>query len=185
MHYSLVDHLIDLIQNSIEADASVVIVEFKNVLDEIEITISDDGKGMDPETLQKARDPFYSESGKHDKRKVGLGLPFIIQAMELVSGEIDIKSDIQLGTSIYFKYDKNKIDAPEIGDINQLLSVIFSMEGDHEIIFRRIQGGRHYQITRSELSKAVGDLNEVGAMILMKDYFLSLENELNTCSCTK
>lgn len=183
MHYTICDYLTDLVQNSVEAKASVIIVEFNNVLNEVEVMVSDNGKGMDEQSLAKAQDPFYSEPGKHDRRKIGLGLPFIIQAMQTLSGEFDIKSDPEMGTSIRFKYNSDHIDAPEPGDIEQLLVVVFSMEGDQEIIFKRTVGAKSYQITRSELLSAVGSESSVAALQLMKKYFRGLEENIYSCMC--
>lgn len=183
MHYSACDYITDLFQNSIEAGASLVVIELNNVLDELEVIVSDNGKGMDKQTLEKAKDPFYSQEGKHDKRKVGLGLPFIIQAVETLSGEFEINSEPEMGTSIRFSYNSENVDAPELGDIVQLLVSIFAIDGDSEIIFKRTVGSKSYQIKRSELNQVLQD-NDAGALLLMKKYFQGLEENVYGCMCT-
>ena len=185
MHYSVCDYVSDLTQNSIEALGTVIIVEVKNILDELEVTISDNGKGMTAQTLENAKNPFYSEEGKHNQRKVGLGIPFIVQAVELLAGSFDIKSQVGFGTSINFKYKADHVDAPPLGKIDQMLLSLMSMPGEFELVFKRVQGGKKYMITRSELLDVVGDINEVSALQLVKQYLAKLELDVEACSCSE
>ena len=56
--------------------------------DTVVLRVEDNGKGMPPEIVAKAFDPFYTEPGKHDKRKVGMGLPFVKQTCDGCGGVI-------------------------------------------------------------------------------------------------
>ena len=75
MHASICDTLSDLVQNSLEAGATRVELDVYTGPDKVSARVTDNGKGMDRATLEKAVEPFYSEAGKHDRRRVGLGLP--------------------------------------------------------------------------------------------------------------
>jgi len=183
MHYYVSDYLTDLIQNSIEAAASVIIIELNNICDEMEILISDNGKGMDENTLKLAKEPFYTEVDKHSNRRVGLGLPFIIQAIESIGGYFDIKSNTEIGTSIAMKYQIDNIDAPPMGSIVEMLLGVLSMDGSQEIIFTRTQGSKSYQIKRSELIEIVGSLDKVSSLDLLKRYLEGLEEDIALCEC--
>jgi DNA mismatch repair ATPase MutL len=55
-------HILDVVENSIEANASKIeikIVEKKNK-DLLAIEIKDNGRGMNKETINKVLDPFYT-----------------------------------------------------------------------------------------------------------------------------
>jgi hypothetical protein len=41
---------------------------------------------MTPAILKKIQDPFFTDGTKHIKRKVGLGIPFLMQAVSLSGG---------------------------------------------------------------------------------------------------
>ena len=74
MHVSICDYIADLVQNSIEAGASQIKLEVYTGPEAVRVCVSDNGSGMDSETLEKAVDPFYSKAGKHDHRRIGMGL---------------------------------------------------------------------------------------------------------------
>lgn len=71
MHATLSDILADVAANSIEAKASRIEVSVLEEGGRIALEVKDNGKGMPPEILARAFDPFYTEPGKHDKRKIG------------------------------------------------------------------------------------------------------------------
>ncbi len=63
-----------------------------------ELIIEDDGAGMDPETLVRARDAFFSS--KNPQKHVGLGLTMAEGIAHQASGELDIVSEAGLGTRV-------------------------------------------------------------------------------------
>ena len=93
MHASIADVIADTAQNSIEAGAKNVSVSLVEDATLISVIIADNGKGMDEATQRRAFDPFYTEPGKHDKRKVGLGLPILKQICEECGGGLSLKSE--------------------------------------------------------------------------------------------
>ena len=92
MHASISDVIADTAQNSIEAGARRVTVSLVEDGETISVKIEDDGKGMDEATQRRAFDPFYTEPGKHDKRKVGMGLPFVKQTCDACGGTVELQS---------------------------------------------------------------------------------------------
>ena len=58
------------------------------------VTVSDRGKGMDPSTLNRIFEPFYSTK----KRGTGLGLAIVRQIVEQHSGRIAVESEVGNGT---------------------------------------------------------------------------------------
>ncbi len=64
------------------------------------VTVSDDGRGMDPDAARRAFDPFYS--GRDAGRGIGLGLPKAWRLVEGSGGEVTIESRPGQGTRVTF-----------------------------------------------------------------------------------
>ena len=86
---NIADHVLDIVQNSIDAGAKKVQIELIYKEKELLFTVEDDGKGMDEETLQKAKDPFFTT---RSSRKVGLGLALLQNNCEKTGGNLQIRS---------------------------------------------------------------------------------------------
>ncbi|MEM6292225.1 MAG: ATP-binding protein [Myxococcota bacterium] len=65
-------------------------------MDWVVVSIQDDGVGMTPETLAKAREPFFT-TRKHGN---GLGLPSVDGFVEQSGGEMHISSAVAVGTTV-------------------------------------------------------------------------------------
>jgi len=179
MHASICDLLADIVQNSIEADASLIRISFIQTDDMLSVEVLDNGRGMDEKQQIKALDPFYTDGHKHAARKVGLGLPFLKQMVDLTEGIFSLRSEKGKGTDVSFTIDLSHIDAPPVGDIVMTLTGLFSYPSESEIIFRRVfaRGGEHdeYEVEKSGLLEVLGDLNTVGNLLLVKEYMQSQE----------
>lgn len=64
------------------------------------VQVSDDGKGMDPYTLEHAPDPFFS--AKTAGRRVGMGLPRARQWLSGHGGRLELRSRLGEGTVATF-----------------------------------------------------------------------------------
>lgn len=177
MHYTLCDLFADLTQNSVEAQAKKITVEVTETQTDITVSIKDDGKGMSQETLHKAVDPFYTDGVKHPKRKVGLGLPFLVQTANDTNGEWKIDSEPGKGTSLYCRFDTTNIDTPPVGDVALFFRQILTFSGSYEMEIIRSKPGCSYKIVRSELIDALGNLETAGSLALLGDFLLSQESE--------
>jgi hypothetical protein len=178
VQYSICDFLLDIVQNSIEADSSLItldVLEEENIL---QICIGDNGKGMDADTLKKIKDPFYTDGEKHKKRKVGLGIPFLMQSVEAVNGEFDIKSIPEEGTSVYFKFDMKNIDSPVLGDLPGTFLSLIIFDKEYDLLIHRRKDNNSYRVSKSELKDALGELNSAESLNLAKKYFASQEKDL-------
>ena len=182
MHYSLCDMFSDLTQNSVEAGAKRIAVRLIQDEASIFFSVEDDGRGMTGEELEKAADPFYTDGKKHPCRKVGLGIPFLIQTAEetlgawkietraevssvakLFSGEsIEeglrqlAKSGEETGTFLACRLDARNIDLPPLGDVAGFFAQCLSLEGDFEMTAERRAPWTEYSLKRSELMDALG-----------------------------
>ena len=179
MHASLADVIADTAQNSIEAGAKKIEVTLAEDGRTIAVSIHDNGKGMDEATVARAFDPFYTEPGKHDKRKVGLGLPFLRQICEATGGGVTLRSEKGVGTWLDYSFSATNIDLPPMGDIARMMVTLFNYPGDFELTFTHRKNGDEYAVSRSELSDAVGGLDTIEGLSLAKDFLASQEEALN------
>ena len=67
-------NILDIVENSIKAEAELVKIEISESDELLSITITDDGTGMDEETLRSVTDPFYTT---RTTRKVGMGMSWM------------------------------------------------------------------------------------------------------------
>lgn len=178
MHATLADVIADTAQNSIEAGAKNVSLAIVEDAGKIAVTIKDDGKGMDEETLSRAFNPFYTEPGKHDKRRVGLGLPILKQICESTDGAVSLKSQKGVGTLLEYSFSATHIDLPPMGDLVNAVLMLFNYPGDFELLFTHRKGQNEYQISRSQLVDAVGSLESVEGLSLAREFLQSQEDDL-------
>lgn len=179
MHATLSDVIADTVQNSIEAGARHIRAALVEDGRTISVSITDDGKGMDEATRQRAFDPFYTEPGKHDKRKVGLGLPILRQMCEDCDGGLSLESRKGAGTTLKYHFRADHIDLPPMGDIAKTVLTLFNYPGGFELEFSHVRGGSSYEIARSELADAVGGLDSVEGLSLALEFLRSQEDSLS------
>jgi len=182
MHVAVCDFILDCLQNSIEAGASRIELSIIETPKRLSIEITDDGCGMTDEELKKAVDPFYTDGQKHKKRRVGLGLPFLIQAIEQSDGECKLESEKGRGTILKFSFRFDHVDTPPTGDISGMLLQAIMFDGSFELEFKREleQDGRSdaYSVKRSDLIEVLGDLNDADSLIMARQFLESQEDDL-------
>ncbi|MDD4174040.1 MAG: ATP-binding protein [Kiritimatiellia bacterium] len=179
MHASVCDIIADLVQNAIEADATRIEVDVATGPAEIQVRIQDNGKGMDARTLARAKDPFYSEPGKHARRRVGLGIPLLMQTAAAVTGTVDIQSTPGKGTCVAFTLDARHLDTPPFGDLPETLLGLMAFSGTYDLILTRATPTDRYTVSRGELIDTLGNLEEIDNLILARAYVRSQEENLN------
>lgn len=180
MHATLADVIADTAQNSIEAGAkniSLSVVEKGGV---ISVRIGDDGKGMDEATAARAFNPFYTEPGKHDKRRVGLGLPILKQICEATGGGVSLKSEKGVGTTLEYFFSAGHIDLPPMGDLPAAILALFNYPGAFDLVFSHETDHGAYSVSRTELADAVGGLDTADGLSLAKEFLASQEEALET-----
>ena len=178
MHATLADVIADTTQNSIEAGAKNVSLDIVEDGTMIYVTIKDDGKGMDEATLKRAFNPFYTEPGKHDKRKVGLGLPILKQICESTDGGVTLESQKGVGTTLKYSFSAKHIDLPPMGELANAILMLFNYPGEFELVFTHKTPAGEYSISRSDLSDAVGGLESVEGISLAREFLSSQEEAL-------
>ena len=90
---------INLVKNSVESiDSSIIgVIKLKMVVNKkVVITLTDNGKGMDKNTLQKVGTAFYTTKDKG----TGLGVKLSMEIIELHNGKIKYSSKLNEGTTV-------------------------------------------------------------------------------------
>jgi hypothetical protein len=119
-------HVLDLLENSLEAGASSITVSIveDTPANSMVITVADNGRGMPASVKRSASDPFCTS---RTTRRVGLGLPLLAAACERCGGGLTIESAVGLGTAITATFQLDNIDRAPLGAMTEtILSVVLN-----------------------------------------------------------
>ena len=182
MYFSLSDCILDLVQNSIEADASQIDLLLNQSDEKFIVKIQDNGCGMTNEELKMATDPFYTNGKKHIHRKVGLGIPFLLQTVSMTEGKSSISSYKGKGTSIDIEFNLTNIDTPPVGNLISLIYQVLCFDKTYNLKVERLlinnKNSDSYTVERKEMQDILGDLNCISSLSLLRDFITSQEEEL-------
>lgn len=166
-------HLLDIAENSIDAGADridIVIAE-SPAQDLFTFSVSDNGRGMDAETLKKASDPFFTTKSV---RSFGLGISLLKQAAEECNGSFSMESAPGKGTHATAMFQLSHIDRKPLGDLGASMMVLISghPEIDFTLTYRR--DGFCYSFDTAELKK-----NLEGAPINLPEVLKLIQDDIN------
>ena len=174
-------NILDIAQNSISAGASLITIEVSEDTKEhlLSLTVSDNGCGMDEETLRNVCDPFFST---RTTRKVGMGIPLFRLAAEQTGGSFEITSEKGVGTSTKAVFHSDSIDFTPLGDITSTVTVLVSMNTDRDFIYRRKVDGEEFVLDTREIKNILEGvpLDNPEVVQWMKEYI-----DENTALLTK
>ncbi|MCP4231144.1 MAG: ATP-binding protein [bacterium] len=172
-------HILDIVQNSVRAGAKLIkvaVVE-DTAADRLEITIEDDGSGMDEETVKQLRDPFFTT---RDTRPVGLGIPLLTQMAQLCDGDVQIESELGEGTKLIATFGHGHIDRPPLGDIAITIWTIVVSNPRMDFEYVHKIDGRAFELNTRELKKLL-NIRKVFTpkfSMYLSDYIRENEEEL-------
>ena len=154
-------HILDLMQNSIRAQAKVVSL-FVVLKDDgmLSVIIEDDGCGMSEELLARVTSPFATT---RTTRKVGLGIPMMAENCRLTGGDLSIESTFGVGTKLTATLDTSSIDCLPLGDLPGTVTTLVTMNPDKpEFILhcRSPKGEMHFDTREIREALAGVPLNE-------------------------
>ena len=133
---TLCQHIFDLVQNSINAESQNIhiIVEENMPNNLFTIIIEDDGYGIKPESLEKAKNTFFTTRSRN-KRGVGLGLSLMNATCQRTGGELIIESEYRHGTTITATMEYENIDRPPLGDLSDLFTSLMLSTVENNVIW--------------------------------------------------
>ncbi len=116
-------HLMDIIQNSLKAGATLVKTEILADIkrDLLTIHVKDNGSGMSCDMVEKVSDPFFTT---RKTRKVGLGIPLLKDASEAAGGSIKLRSEVDAGTEVIATFKIRNINRKPLGDIAETMAIL-------------------------------------------------------------
>ena len=130
-------NILDIAQNSVKANASLIGISIDETDDVLSFKITDNGKGMTADFLSRVTDPFTTT---RTTRKVGLGLPLLKMEAEMTGGSFSIKSKSETeykehGTEVFASFNKKSIDYIPLGDIIDTLCTLVQGAENTDFIF--------------------------------------------------
>ena len=176
-------HITDIVQNSIRAEASNILVGIneskKN--DIVEICIKDNGFGMSEEVIKKVTDPFFTS---RTTRKVGLGISLLKYKCEMTEGKFNIESETGKGTSITATFKYSHLDRPAFGDLSKTIILLVSSNPEIEFIYTHSTDDGSYTFDTNEIKEVLGDteINNLTIIKHLKELIKNNITEINASS---
>ena len=166
-------HLLDLAENAIRAQATLVhvLVEESPSSNRLKLSIIDNGKGMSPEFLASVKSPF---STTRTTRKVGLGIPLMKATAERSGGKLTIDSTLGKGTAIITELEYNHIDRPPLGRVEDTIVSLMSFHHGIDIHFTYRYDAKVFEFHTEEIKAIYTDLDYYPTEVLawVKTYLL-------------
>jgi hypothetical protein len=153
-------HILDIIENSIAADATVIAI---NIVEDVKndlltITIEDNGHGLKV-SAEQVLDPFYTtKSGK----RTGLGLSLFKAAAERAGGHLVLTRSRLGGLAVKAVMQLNHIDRSPLGDLPATFSSIVCTNPDIDLWCRIGIGDRECVVRVSDLENELPDEERCG-----------------------
>jgi hypothetical protein len=125
-------NILDIVMNSVEAESTRIIVALDEMVSKnrLCVRIKDNGRGMSEEMVNKVLDPFVTT---RKTRSVGMGLSMFRQMARLCGGDLDIQSELGVGTLVTTTFQLSHLNRPPIGDMAD--SIINLIIGSIDIHF--------------------------------------------------
>lgn len=173
-------HILDIAENSVNADATEVMISLSEDRPPgyVVFGVKDNGKGMDKDMLRKVTDPFCTT---RTTRKVGLGLPFLKQISELCGGRFYIASEPGKGTNLEATFRMDSVDIPPLGDIPSTMMSLIVAHPEIRWIYRHYKGSSSFEFDSDVIVGILGDSSKLAApeiALWVKDYIAENLGEL-------
>lgn len=171
-------HMMDIVQNSIRAEADEIEIRFNESTEEdtLSFYVGDNGSGMNEETVSKLTDPFFTS---RTTRRVGLGVPFLKMTCEQTGGWLKVNSEEGQGTEISAVYKTDNPDCLPLGDIAGYLILLFVANSNIRFTFAYHLDDNNFTIDTAELAEqGIEDLSNADMARAIKEYVRENLNEL-------
>lgn len=173
----LASHIIDLIQNSIRAQANTIGVSFteSNQQNELRIVISDDGDGMRAKEIANATDPFFTT---RTTQKAGLGLSLMQMSCEQTGGHLSLRLNATKGLRVEAIYKTDNPDCLPLGDLSGTISLLFFTNPNINFEFSYSIENSSFEISTKQLQHNGINIKLSGMYSALSEYIETNLNEL-------
>lgn len=161
-------HILDIAENSFEANATLVGISVTQHDDYLSLFIYDNGDGMDKEFLKTVDSPYQTtKKGK----KVGMGIPLLKASVNRCGGTFEITSDKGKGTLVSASFRIDDIDRPPLGDIAETLVTLLGNLGDRELCFYYEAYDCEFLLDSYEVKEELGSvpLNSPEVLVFLRE----------------
>lgn len=141
-------HLTDIAENSIRAGAHRIGIDLRLDGNSLTATITDDGCGMDATTLERVTNPFYTT---RTTRRIGLGIPLLIQSAEQCGGTVEIRSSPGKGTEVTARFCLDHIDCPPAGNLADTFMLLMAGNPANDIRLTFAAGDRQFALSTEDV----------------------------------
>jgi len=150
-------HILDIAENSVRADATVIEIAIgeDTVDDTLTIEIKDNGKGMNRDSANRALDPFFTT---RRVRRVGLGLPLFEQATEAAGGHLEVETEEGRGTRVLARFVHSHIDRQPLGRMADTMATLIAGNAGTDFLYRHRKDGREFTLDTREMKKELGGI---------------------------
>lgn len=150
-------HIIDIIQNSISAEATLIKLKIEESREKnlLLIEIEDNGKGMDQEQLKRLDNPFFTS---RTTRRVGMGIPLFKDSARMSGGDLIVESTVGVGSRVEATFQLDHIDRAPLGDIANSFILMVSANPQIEFLFYYLYEKEHYLFSTAEVKEVLDPL---------------------------
>jgi len=150
-------HILDILQNSTAADATLIklTIEADEMEDTLTFTVEDNGSGMSGQMVCEVTDPFVTT---RKIRRVGLGLPLLKVSAEGSGGNLAITSEKGIGTRVTASFGISNIDRPPLGDVARTVTDVIISEPDLEFEVLFGYGEKVFRFDTREIKERLGEV---------------------------
>lgn len=150
----LAQHILDLLMNSWEAEATVIEL---NIIEDSQkdlmiITVADNGRGMDEKFMMQALDPF--KTGRKT-RKVGLGLALLQAVAEACNGKVELTPAHSQGLIVKATFQRSHWDRPPLGDVAGTITAFLCSASSLRVIYTHEFNGCLFTFDSKQIEKIV------------------------------
>lgn len=164
-------NILDIAQNSIRANASLITIEIVRSTAEnrMAISIEDNGCGMSKEKVEQVINPFFTT---RTTRSVGLGIPFFKMSAEMTGGSFSIDSEVGKGTKVTAVYVLDHIDLMPLGDMASTMVSLISVNPDIDFVYRYQYNDAEFTLDTREVKQILEGLpvNSPQVLVFIKDF---------------
>jgi hypothetical protein len=173
----IASHILDITENSVRAGASLVEISVDVDANTYRFSIKDNGCGMTPEQVEQLQNPFYTS---RKTRKVGLGIPFLMQNCKMSGGGVSVKSTLGTGTELEAEFGLNHIDRPPEGEMADVFVNIATGYSETDFVFNYTTLKGNFNLDTREVKTMFEGLpiNDLDVVLGLKDIVISSLSEL-------
>jgi signal transduction histidine kinase len=150
-------YLLDILENSVRAGATVIAtgIAADRARDELSISVEDDGPGL-PVEPEQALDPFFTTKAN---KKTGLGLALFRQAAEAAGGGLSVGRSKELGgVAVRAWMRLGDVDRPPLGDVAASIATMLVTNPEIEFRVDLTDDGTHVALRGPDIPERFGEL---------------------------